>query len=101
MISPSEATEMVTSGHRSFFSIWDHKKPSQLCHRPSCRPIDIQSALLSDLTGRMARKRDLPIAFQPPFISRSLVMNCCGRSQVPGVLYPIDLAMSATNALQL
>lgn len=37
----------------------------------------------------------------PPFISRSLVMNCCGLSQMLGVLYPMERAMSATKALQL
>lgn len=64
-----------------------------------------QGTQLSTLSAAIgvdqAAERVRPIAFGPPFICRSLVMNCCGLSQMPGVLYPMNCAMSATKALQL
>src|SRR6478735_2157404 len=35
------------------------------------------------------------------FISLSFVTNCCGRSHMLGVLYPIEAAISPTKLLQL
>ena len=105
-ISPTEATDMLTSGHLSLFWMRDRGKPRLRDRHPaSLAFVDRQTfrgATLSGSIARMRQRQRYPRSHsRPSFISRSLVMNCCGRSQIPGALYPMERAMSATKALQL
>ena len=59
--------------------------------------VHVVSPETEDNFGRHA----LSLRYWPVFISRSVVMNCCGRSHLEGALYPIERAISPTNALQL
>ena len=73
---------------------------NKLERRRACEAVDRRPP--STGKGQPYRQTcDYPAPFAPVFNSRNCVTNCWGRRYLEGVLYPIKLAISPVNALQL